>query len=296
MSCNKNGIKNTELAINKLEYVTHNSVFINNYVFNTENPFYVHYSGICYAQHPNPTVNDSIVENYNRSGTNATPISGLKPNTNYYVKVYAYTDDGYGYSNAEVFKTNDVEYFTDPRDGQKYPIITIGNQTWFASNLNYKTSTGSYYFNNDSLKYANEYGLLYTFESALIACPDGWHIPSDDEWKILEMELGMSQLSADSLWWRYTIVGNKMKEPGSRLWNYDYDEIATNQSGLTVKPAGIYYLSTNEFSYPNSITVFWCSSLHNDLVYTREFSYRHGGINRYYYNKSSAMSVRCVKN
>jgi len=89
----------------------------------------------------------------------------------------------------ELFK-NQNNTFTDPRDGQVYDIVKIGNQEMFAENLNYNSS-GSFYYNNDP-NYSG-YGKLYNWNSAISVCPPGWHLPSDDEFKELEIFLGMSQ-------------------------------------------------------------------------------------------------------
>jgi hypothetical protein len=85
--------------------------------------------------------------------------------------------------------------FTDPRDGQTYATIKINSQTWFAENLNYVTSN-SWSYNNDTAN-GNIYGRLYIWEAALTACPSGWSLPSDDQWKQMEMALGMSQKKAN---------------------------------------------------------------------------------------------------
>jgi uncharacterized protein (TIGR02145 family) len=295
ISCKKEKVYKTEFSINEFKFLTHNSVIVFAEVSGTESPFDVWNKGICYAEHSNPTLNDSVVKNLPNVGEFNVPISGLKPNTTYFVKVYAETTNGVFYSKEQSFKTLDVAYFVDPRDGQKYPIITIGNQTWFASNLNYQTDEGSYYFHNDSSTYASDLGKLYTYEAALEACPDGWHLPSDKEWKNLEMELGMSQASADSLAWRGESTGNKMKEPGSRLW-YDNDGLATNESGLTIKPGGTYYIDTKEYSVPGRVTMFWSSTSYSDMIYFRFIQFLNGKVQRYYIGKDNiAISIRCVK-
>jgi uncharacterized protein (TIGR02145 family) len=210
--------------------------------------------------------------------------------------VYAKTEDGMFFSSQQSFKTLDVSYLTDSRDGQQYPIINIGNQTWFATNLNYKSSEGSFYFQNDSIAYANEFGRLYSYDAALEACPAGWHIPTDEEWKTMEIELGMLSVAADSLAWRGSISGNEMKEPGSRLWFYDSEELATNESSLTVKPGGSYNMVTQEYSEPSLIAAFWTSTLNGNEAYARLLQAKDGKILRGTVDKNNlAFSIRCIK-
>ncbi len=124
---------------------------------------------------------------------------------------------------------------TDVRDGKKYPTILIGSQCWMAKSLDIGIMlTDSMwpsdnqiiekYCYNDSSEYCEIWGGLYTwdemmnyqtYEKARGICPDGWHIPSDDEVKQLEIELGMTPATADiSNDWRGTNQGTQMLPGG----------------------------------------------------------------------------------
>ena len=74
--------------------------------------------------------------------------------------------------------------FTDVRDGNVYSTITIEGVTWMSENLRFKTQDGAYLFdyNSDNLP---GYGLLYEWETAVNACPSGWHLPSGAEFQTL---------------------------------------------------------------------------------------------------------------
>lgn len=69
--------------------------------------------------------------------------------------------------------------FTDSRDGERYPTITIGKSEWIAENLRYNVR-GSICFRNEPR--ACFVGRYYNFDMAEHACPSGWHLPSRQEW------------------------------------------------------------------------------------------------------------------
>ncbi len=183
--------------------------------------------------------------------------------------------------------------FTDPRNEQTYATIEIGNQTWFAENLNYITSN-SWVYNDDSAN-SDIYGRLYTWEAALTACPNGWSLPTDEEWKIMEMALGMSQSQANATGLRGTDEGGKMKETGYTHW-YSSHRDATNSSGFTALPGG-YRDSSGSCEHLRGGGYWWSSTEHSGTnAWLRLLNSSTGQVYRYSHYKAFGFSVRCLKN
>ena len=82
----------------------------------------------------------------------------------------------------------------DPRDGQTYRTIQVNNQDWMVENLNYQMKD-SYCYGDDPAN-CRQHGCLYTWEAAMGACPSGWHVPTDEEWKgLVESQKGWQNLA-----------------------------------------------------------------------------------------------------
>jgi len=201
--------------------------------------------------------------------------------------------------------------FTDLRDKNVYKWVQIGDQIWMAENLRYFNrlgKTGSKYeywisgFNGTDRQKAREsdnylkYGVLYNYESAKKRCPDGWHLPSDFEWKELEMYLGMSQPQAYERGYRGTNEGSKLAG-NADLWtdNTLVSNAEFGTSGFMALPAGYRY-SGGTFVGLSTFTGFWSATEESDASHTwdrclydnRTDVSRSGGFN------TNGFSVRCV--
>ncbi len=182
----------------------------------------------------------------------------------------------------------ELSKFTDPRDGQEYITIEIGDQTWFAQNLNYETNDSWWYEN--SAANGDLYGRLYTWNAAQNACPEGWSLPTDNEWKILEKHLGMSQTVVDEEGWRGTDEGGKMKSTNG--WNLEGN--GTNSSRFNALPGG--FKGTSFFSLGNNGNWWTSSESSSSSGFDRGLDAESTKVRRDGISKLLGSSVRCIEN
>jgi uncharacterized protein (TIGR02145 family) len=180
--------------------------------------------------------------------------------------------------------------FIDSRDGQTYKWVRIGDQVWMAENLNYKTGNCWCYKNMGINCY--KYGRLYDWKTARIVCPSGWHLPTDNEWKILEMYLRISQSESYERHWSYgTDEGKKLKNTSD--WNSKGN--GTDAVGFTALLGGYRSYGGNFRNLGDDGS--WCSAtaLNSTRVWYRYLSYGYARVYRDYYDKEDGFSVRCVR-
>lgn len=177
------------------------------------------------------------------------------------------------------------EEWIDIRDGQAYATVQIGNQVWMAENFNFLPDSGSWVYENN-MNYTSVYGRLYNWETALKACPDGWHLPLQEEWQELIDHLG-----------GWEIAGGKLKEIGTGNWESP-NVGATNSVGFSALPGG-YMWNEHEFIDLGWYAHFWSSSKYSvDYVAVNTLSWLGASVidNSLPNYRGYACSVRYIKN
>jgi uncharacterized protein (TIGR02145 family) len=188
-------------------------------------------------------------------------------------------------------------------NGYTYQTVYIDGREWFAENLrttkynNGSTipsvtdnsqwaglSTPAYcWYNNDQTTYGNTYGALYNWYAVNTGnlCPNGWHVPTDEEWTALTDYVGGA-----------SIAGTKLKTTSG--WNSDGN--GTDYFGFSALPGGARSLYDGGFSGLGS-NGYWWSITESDAASTwgRRMGYDGEGVSRYYGSKRSGFSVRCVR-
>lgn len=203
--------------------------------------------------------------------------------------------------------------FTDERDGTEYHWVRMGGLDWMVENFRYPLtiedewsgtiideSKCAYYVDyEDHLsgntfedKWSAKYGYLYTHQGAVDATPDGWRLPTDEDWKNLEKTLGMSQEDADANEWRGSITGQLMRQ-------------SSEGTLLNMLMAGYYtqhtIMMTSGYRFMGSYGFYWTATADKSKEGTYYF-YR-----KLYYNSSQVyrqsmepdankLSVRYVRN
>jgi uncharacterized protein (TIGR02145 family) len=283
--------------------------------------------GVCWSATTNPTLEDNFTSNGSETGNFSSMLSGLSKSTTYYVRAYATNSAGTTYGPEYILRT--YEGTVTDYNENNYWTVLIGDQIWMAENLratHFEDGTAISQVDSDTdwenlsmndkayCWYANNtsnrdlYGGLYTWAAAVNGetgsssnpseiqgvCPDGWHLPSDEEWKQLEIYLGMSLAAVNQTTWRGTDEGNKLKEQGTEHWVSSNSEV-DNSTGFTGLPGGFRY-DDGRFIDIGQGSAYWTATDNNSTdAWYRSISHARSTILRMSYNKKHGFSVRCVK-
>jgi uncharacterized protein (TIGR02145 family) len=197
-------------------------------------------------------------------------------------------------------------------DGYTYNLVDIGTQCWFKESLrsdNYRNgdaipgelsnsswqnaSSGAQAVYNDDAAYLTNYGRLYNWfaiQDSRGLCPTGFHVPSDGEWMMLEMALGMTQSQVHTWGWRGTDQGTQIKSSSgdSPSWN------GSNSSGISSLPAGFRDESGIFFDFGN-VNCVWSASPDGYNAISRFLNSGYSTIYRDSFNPRLGFSVRCLR-
>ena len=196
-------------------------------------------------------------------------------------------------------------------DGNVYTIVVIGTQSWLGQNLKttrfndgqaislvtnnntWDTLTNpAYCWYDNNQAYKEPYGALYNWYAVDPAsnggkniCPEGWHVPSDEEWTALTNSLGGAN-----------VAGGLLKESGTAHWNPP-NTGATNETGFTALPGG--YRGTAGSFVEMGVDGRWHSSTGHPTfmgsAYYRNMTSNSAQVYRHYLGKKMGFSVRCLK-
>lgn len=170
--------------------------------------------------------------------------------------------------------------FFDTRDGTTYQAIELGSQVWMAENLRYEIGISPCYEMDESN--CSIYGRLYTFAEAANVCPDGWHLPTDEEWQTLETHLGMDADKLSNNEWRGTDQGTQLKEGGGSGFRAKMAGIKVGQFFTELGDKTVYWSITEDPANPG----FWIG---------RELGSSNKKVRRVSFLETDRHSVRCLK-
>lgn len=264
--------------------------------------------GVCWSTSPDPDIYDPFKLSGTDTGSFVTEINNLLPGTKYFVRAWAQNSAGIVYSNQVTFNTKIADI-----EGNLYNTVTIGTQVWMAENLRatkyndntpvpnvtdntkwINLSTPAYCWIRNDIQYKDVYGALYNWFTINTGklCPAGWHVPTDKEFKTLELALGITTEEIDLTEWRGTDQGMQMKS--SIGWTEG--ENGTNSSGFSALPGGYRWGATGDFNGIGMITYWWSSEYNADYAWYRRIDGTDSRVYRHATSKRGGKYVRCVKN
>ncbi|MFA7364977.1 MAG: FISUMP domain-containing protein [Patescibacteria group bacterium] len=208
--------------------------------------------------------------------------------------------------------------FVDSRDSTSYNWARVGDQIWMTNNLKYLPAISSssmvsiaephyYVYGYEGANVAiaketpnfNTYGVLYNITSALTACPEGWHLPSNSEWttftNIISYGAGNEAYRCNNIPSQIakSLASTSGWEEGWNDCDVGVNQSSNNATGFNILPAG---QMSSGFTGIGEVAVIWSSTLESGIYYNSRYISNGGSqVDSITSNQSFGNSVRCIK-
>ena len=286
--------------------------------------------GVVWNTDGNPTYSENVgrTDDGDGMGEYNSTMTDLTPATTYYFRAYAISSEGTGYGDELMFETLEGDSQVVDIDGNVYGTVTIGNQEWLAVNLRVtrynngdaiptglsdtewsNTTSGAYAIYNNDNDMLEAYGKLYNWfavDDARGLCPEGWSVPSDDDWTQLvdyvasqgfpnDNETNGSANALKSCRQADSPLGGDCDTSEHPRWNSHNTHYGFDEFGFSALPGGARLTSGYYFNFGYD-GFWWSSSEYSSLHAWRWYIGSHfGNVSRGYTNKKNGFSVRCFR-
>jgi uncharacterized protein (TIGR02145 family) len=303
-----------ELATSSVFKITDNSASVEAVISSTGSSE-LKSCGVCWCTSESPTTDDNASNYGTVTGAYVSTITGLSPNTTYHIRAYATNEDVTSYGNELEFTTAPllIDY-----DGNVYHTVRIGSQIWMAENLKVThfrngeaipyvekndewegLTSAAYCPVNNSEVYGEIYGNLYNcyaISDPRNLAPTGWHVSTDQDWKILEGTVDSQYKEGDAEWdkrfYRGSDAGGMLKSMADE-WESP-NTGAKDAFGFAALPGG--YRGYDGFWELNLAAYFYTSTaIDGGSIVYRTLWHSKANVYRDYGYKFAGGSVRCVQ-
>ena len=282
--------------------------------------------GFCWSTQASPTID--LTTKTVISGTTdifSSLLTGLIPNTTYYVRAYATNSAGTGYGDLIEFKTLNISYQTiTDIEGNVYNTVKIGTKEWMVQDLRttkYRNgdpipnvtnnsewiilTNGAQCAYNNSLNSDSitKFGRLYNYyavKDTRNIAPLGWHVATDDDWNSLETYLIANGFNYDG-----TTTGNKFAKSlaaksdwtsSTVIGSIGNDLSINDKSFFNALPTGFRNVGGTYYNL-GKLCQWWSSTEINDPTFQniRYVFYQNPDLTHTIASKICGNSVRCVR-
>jgi uncharacterized protein (TIGR02145 family) len=275
--------------------------------------------GVVWSTGENPTLDDSFTTDGSGTGPFTSNLTDLINDTDYYVRAYATNSAGTAYGELVGFSTRGEACPGIPEvvwQGKTYHTVMIGAQCWLKENLDVgsmihvglnQTDNNiieKYCYQNDPVN-CDAFGGLYQWQEMMQytsqqgaqgICPDGWHVSSDDEWKVLEGTADSQYDATDPVWANTGFRGYDAGKNLKSITGWNNNGNGTDLYGFAGLGSGFAWAGSG-FGYMSSYAAFWTSSAIDgtDNAWDRGLFEATDGVDRWVDCQGCfGQSVRCV--